>query len=129
MRHAVNGNQRKDKRMKALASWLTSVALPAILPTAEADQPRKKLDENRITYQVYDAFQTVELQRWDRIIDQDVIINSPAAYGMRGLQPLKDWATAFTDLAYRIDLIDEHLALDAQGDGRGFITFNLHWKH
>jgi hypothetical protein len=32
-------------------------------------------------------------------------------------------------LGKRIDLVDEHLALDSDGNGRGFITFNLHWKH
>jgi hypothetical protein len=32
-------------------------------------------------------------------------------------------------LGYRIDLVDEHLALDEHGTGRGFITFCLHWKH
>ena len=32
-------------------------------------------------------------------------------------------------MGYRIDLIDEHLAVDQQGDGRGFITFTLNWKH
>src|SRR5262249_18493346 len=50
-------------------------------------------------------------------------------FGMSGLQVLKDWATNFTDLAYRIDLVDEHLALDDTGTGRGFITFCLYWKH
>jgi hypothetical protein len=36
---------------------------------------------------------------------------------------------ADSGFAYQIDLIDEHLALDRGGNGRGFITFNLHWKH
>jgi hypothetical protein len=42
---------------------------------------------------------------------------------------LKDFAVQFTSLGYRIDLVDEHLALDERGIGRGFITFCLNWKH
>jgi hypothetical protein len=79
--------------------------------------------------EIYEAFQRAEFDRWDGLIAQDVAINSPAGYGMSGLQLLKDWAANFTDLGYRIDLVDEHLALDDQGNGRGFITFCLHWKH
>jgi hypothetical protein len=84
---------------------------------------------NDLTRQIYDAFQRVEFDRWDAVIADDVAINSPASYGMSGLQVLKDWASNFTDLGYRIDLVDEHLALDDDGNGRGFITFCLHWKH
>jgi hypothetical protein len=84
---------------------------------------------NDLTHQIYDAFQRVEFDRWDAVIADDVGINSPAGYGMSGLQVLKDWASNFTDLGYRIDLVDEHLALDDDGNGRGFITFCLHWKH
>jgi hypothetical protein len=82
-----------------------------------------------ITRQIYEAFQRVEFDRWDGLITHEVAINSPAGYGMSGLQRLKDWAANFTDLGYRIDLVDEHLALDDQGNGRGFITFCLYWKH
>jgi hypothetical protein len=78
---------------------------------------------------MYEAFQRVEFDRWDPIVADDVLINSPAGYGMSGLQLLKDWAGNFTELAYRIDLVDEHLVLDADRSGRGFITFCLHWKH
>jgi hypothetical protein len=59
----------------------------------------------------------------------DVLINSPAGRGIQGLQALKDFAVQFTDLAYQIDLVDEHIALDDRGSGRGFITFCLNWKH
>lgn len=59
----------------------------------------------------------------------DVLINSPAGFGQKGLAALKDWAEAFVRLGKRIDLVDEHLALDGRGDGRGFIVFTLHWKH
>jgi hypothetical protein len=84
---------------------------------------------NDLTHEIYEAFQRVEFDRWDGLVTQDVAINSPAGYGMSGLQLLKDWAANFTDLGYRIDLVDEHLALDDQRNGRGFITFCLYWKH
>ncbi len=63
------------------------------------------------------------------MISENVEINSPSGYGMRGLRLLKDWAKNFVELAWRIDLVDEHLALDETQTGRGFITFLLHWKH
>lgn len=85
--------------------------------------------ETTITRELYEAFQRVEFDRWDAVIADDVLINSPAGYGLQGLATLKEFAAAFTDLGYRIDLVDEHLALDDRGDGRGFITFCLHWKH
>jgi SnoaL-like domain len=82
-----------------------------------------------IARDLYDAFQRVELDRWDAIVDADVLVNSPAGRGVTGLQTLKDWAGAFATLAKRIDLTDEHLALDDDGNGGGFIVVNLHWKH
>jgi hypothetical protein len=82
-----------------------------------------------VTRVFYEAFQRVEFDRWDPIVAEDVLVNSPAGRGMRGLATLKDFAVQFTDLAYRIDLVDEHLALDDRGSGRGFITFCLNWKH
>lgn len=87
------------------------------------------MSELTITREFYEAFQRLEFDRLDAIISDDVLINSPAVFGVRGLQPLKHFAREFTDLGYRIDLVDEHLALDAQGTGRGFITWCLHWKH
>src|SRR5262245_3535231 len=115
--------------MRHLITVLAASAIIAFPSIAGAQKPGEGARPNRITYELYDAFQKVELERWDRVIEKDVRINSPAGYGMQGLQLLKDWAAAFANLAYRIDLVDEHLALDAQGDGRGFITFVLHWKH
>ena len=79
--------------------------------------------------QFYEAFQRAEFTQWDEIIADDVLLNSPAGLDVRGLKTFKEFARQFTDLGYRIDLIDEHLALDANGNGRGFITFLLHWKH
>jgi hypothetical protein len=81
--------------------------------------------DHKLTREIYEAFQRVEFDRWDVVIADDVEINSPAGYRMSGLQV----AANFTQLGYRIDLVDEHLALDEKGDGRGFITFCLHWKH
>jgi hypothetical protein len=81
------------------------------------------------TYAFYEGFQRAEFDRWDGVIAEDVAINSPAGYGMDGLQLFKDWATSFVNLAYRVDLVDEHLAVDAEGAGRGFVTCLLHWKH
>jgi hypothetical protein len=83
-----------------------------------------------ITRELYDAFQRVEIDRWDAIIAEDVLTNSPGALGIKGRAPLKAWAGAFASaLAYQIDLVDEHLSPDASGNGRGFVTVNLHWKH
>jgi hypothetical protein len=83
-----------------------------------------------ITRELYDAFQRVEIDRWDAIIAEDVLTNSPGGLGIKGRAPLKAWAGAFASaLAYQIDLVDDHLALDASGNGRGFVTVNLHWKH
>lgn len=87
------------------------------------------MSEPTVTREFYEAFQRVELDRLDAIIAEDVLINSPAVFGVRGLQTLKHFALEFTNLGYRIDLVDEHLALDEQGTGRGFITWCLHWKH
>src|SRR5262249_34117827 len=105
MTHSIN-------RFAALAV----IAFPfsaAAQPLAGGAMPKT------LTYELYDAFQRVELPRWDKVIEKDVRINSSAGYGMQGLQLLKDWAAAFAELAYRIDLVDEHLALDEHGDGRG----------
>jgi hypothetical protein len=82
-----------------------------------------------ITREIYDAFQRDELHGWDGLIRDDVLVNSTAGRDVRGLDALKAFARVFLDLAPQIDLVDEHLALDDNGNGRGFITFVLHWKH
>lgn len=82
-----------------------------------------------LTRELYEGLQRGEFDRWDPIVAGDVLLNSPALFGQRGLKALKEWAGWFVRLGKRIDLVDEHLALDADGNGRGFITFNLHWKH
>jgi SnoaL-like polyketide cyclase len=91
--------------------------------------PETKTETLSITREWYDAFQRRELDRWDSIVAEDVLINSPAGYAMRGLEGLKDFGEGFARLGKQIDLIDEHLALDDQGTGRGFVTFCLHWSH
>ena len=90
----------------------------------------RSMTKQTLTRDIYDAFQKQELERWETTIAPDVAIDSPAGRGLKGLDALTGWAREFGGkLAYRIDLVDEHLALDAGGNGRGFITFNLHWKH
>jgi hypothetical protein len=87
------------------------------------------MDEQSPGRVFYEGFQRAEFERWDGVIAEDVTINSPSGYGMTGLTVLKDWAANFARLGYRIDLVDEHLALDNAGNGRGFVTCLLHWKH
>jgi hypothetical protein len=82
-----------------------------------------------LTRELCDAFQRVEFDRWDAIVADDVLINSRAGSDIRGLKTLKEFAVRLTNLGCRIDLIDEHFALDRQGNGRGFITFTINWKH
>jgi hypothetical protein len=88
-----------------------------------------KTETMTITREWYDAFQRGELDRWDAIMADDVLINSPAGYGMKGFDGFKEWGVHFIRLFDRIDLIDEHLALDDEGTGRGFITFCGYWSH
>src|SRR5262249_10851968 len=88
-----------------------------------------RMTSQSLIRQFYETFQRAEFTQWDEMIADDVLLNSPAGLGVRGLKAFKEFARQFTDLGYRIDLIDEHLALDANGNGRGFITFLLHWKH
>jgi hypothetical protein len=82
-----------------------------------------------ITRGFYDAFQRVDIDRFDDIVAEDLEIYSPVGWDLHGRDLLKDWVGAFARLAKQIDLVDEHLALDEDGTGRGFITFCLHWKH
>jgi SnoaL-like polyketide cyclase len=88
-----------------------------------------KTEALSITREWYEAFQREELDRWDAIMAEDLLINSPAGYGMRGLDGFKEFGVGFVRLGKQIDLIDEHLALNDQGTGRGFVTFCLHWSH
>lgn len=83
----------------------------------------------RLTREFYEAFQRLELDRWDAVVSDDVLVNSPAGFGARGLATLKEFVVGFTALRYRSDLVDEHLALDDDGNGRGFLTHTAYWKH
>jgi len=103
--------------------WCVCVFAISSLAAAPQKEPAS------LTREFYEGFQRVEFERWDAIIDPNVVLNSPAARDIRGLPTFKGFARQFTDLGYRIDLVDEHLALDAKGDGRGFVTFLLNWKH
>jgi hypothetical protein len=123
-----------DRREFILAVGAVAVATDALAGEtnpgpALSGKEENTMSEPTLTRELYEGFQRVQFDRWDSIIADDVLINSPAGRDIRGLKVLKDFATQFTDLGYRIDLIDEHLAVDQQGDGRGFITFMLNWKH
>jgi hypothetical protein len=45
-----------------------------------------------IIRELYDAFRRVEIDRWDAIIAEDVLANSPGGLGIKGRAPLKAWA-------------------------------------
>jgi hypothetical protein len=115
------------------SSWigylLTSAAIVSLGVAVGVARSIGDETSKSVTREWYEAFQRVEFHRWDAIMASDVLLNSPAGRGVRGLDTFKKFAVQFTDLAYRIDLVDEHLALDAQKNGRGFVTFCLYWKH
>lgn len=97
--------------------------------TALAPPPTLAADQRAITREVYEAFQRGELQRFDTVIAPDVAINSPGAWGMKGIDTLKTWGEAFLKaFKPRIDLVDEYDGTQ-NGEGRAFITVNLNWKH
>ncbi|NET74436.1 MAG: ester cyclase [Sphaerospermopsis sp. SIO1G2] len=87
-------------------------------------------DETVIGREIYDSFQRLEFDRWDAIMAEDVEIYSPGFWGGKGLEHLKGWGKEFiTALETRVDLVDEFEVIDATGNGRGFITVTLYWKH
>lgn len=105
-----------------IALLLSSLTLAA--PTVQADA------KPELTRVVYQAFQSGNLEQWDEIIHPDVITNSSAMFGVQGRDALKNWANAFlTAFAPRVDLVDEINAIDANGNGRAVMTFNLNWQH
>jgi hypothetical protein len=53
---------------------------------------------------------------------------SSRAGSIKGFKTLKEFTAHLNGLGCRIDLMDEHVALDQQGKGRGFITFALEWR-
>lgn len=83
-----------------------------------------------LVLELYQGFQSGQLDRWDAIVDKDVVINSSASFGNQGIDVLKGWAGAFlTAFAPRVDMVDYINAIDDSGNGRAVLTFNLNWKH
>jgi ketosteroid isomerase-like protein len=88
------------------------------------------VDSSSLTRKVYEGFQRGQLDRWDEVISEDVVTNSSARFGTKGRAALKAWAGEFLSaFAPRVDLVDEFNAIDASGNGRAVLTFNLNWKH
>jgi hypothetical protein len=87
------------------------------------------MEQTDITHEPYEGFQRAAFDRWDPIMADSVYFTNAFMIGSIDREVLKQYAKPFTDLGYQIDLVDEHLALDDNGDGRGFITVSLHWKH
>lgn len=82
-----------------------------------------------LTRELFDAFQGSEPDRWDAITADDVVVNGWTGFGIKGRPALKSWTKGLSrSLGFRMRLMDEHLALDCNGDGRGFIAFNLQWE-
>lgn len=80
--------------------------------------------------ELYDAFQTGEFDRWDVQVAEDVLVNSTMGRDIHGRDALKSWAKQFVEaLQSRVDLVDEFEAIDKAGNGRGFFTICLYWKH
>lgn len=87
-------------------------------------------EEYEFTTSIYDAFQRGNLDDWDNYFHKDVVTNSSANFGVKGIQNLKGWANSFlTAFAPRIDLVDRIEAIDEEGNGRAVITINLNWQH
>ena len=102
-----------------LTILLTVVSLPVA-----ANEPHP------IVREVYEAFQTGELDRWDAVVDENVVTNSSASFGNVGIDALKGWASEFlVAFAPRIDLVDYINAIDDNGNGRAVMTVNLNWQH
>ena len=60
---------------------------------------------NTLTYEFYEGFQRVEFHRWDAIVAEDLLLNSPAGFGIRGLKTFKEFAVQI-----RRRLLEEELA-------------------
>lgn len=87
-------------------------------------------EEYEFTTNIYEAFQRGNLDEWDKYFHEDVVTNSSANFGTKGIENLKGWANSFlTAFAPRIDLVDRIEAIDENGNGRAVITINLNWQH
>lgn len=103
---------------------ITFLVVATFSTTARAEQPHPIIKE------VYEAFQTGQLERWDAVMHKNVVINSSAGFGNTGLDTAKGWANGFLEaFAPRVDLVDYINAINENGDGRAVLTFNLNWKH
>ncbi|MBL6082155.1 ester cyclase [Belnapia sp. T18] len=78
-----------------------------------------------VAKEIFEGFAFNQTERWEVVVDPDVIGNSPACRDIAGLPALQNWIKAFHEaFDLRIDLIDEFV----EGD-RGMVTVNLNWKH
>lgn len=104
--------------------WAVTLIMIALSAPVSAEEPHP------IVLEVYEAFQTGDLDRWDAVIDENVVTNSSAKFGNEGIDALKGWANEFlVAFAPRIDLVDYINAIDKTGNGRAVMTFNLNWQH
>ena len=110
--------------MKKSFFIFTLLFLVSMQATAQKQQPHP------IVLALYQGFQSGELHRWDNIVHPDVLTNSSASFGNKGIIALKTWAGAFLKaFTPRIDMVDFINAIDEQGNGRAVLTVNLNWKH
>ncbi len=123
----MNKTQNTRRGFFSVAGSLTAVGAVAL---ATGSPAMAQSADSKLTRQVYDAFQRGQLDRWDALIAEDVVTNSSGAFGIKGRAALKAWASEFlTAFSPRIDLVDEINAVDAAGNGRAVMTFNLNWNH
>ena len=66
-------------------------AVLAIVLTGGLGTTTKAAEQTSITREVYEAFQRGELQRFDAVVDRNVLLNSPGGFGMTGIDALKSW--------------------------------------
>jgi ketosteroid isomerase-like protein len=123
----MNTTQNPRRNFLSAASGLTAAIA---LSVAASSTAMAQSTDQTLTRQMYDAFQRGQLDRWDALVAEDVVTNSSARFGTKGRAALKAWANEFlTAFAPRVDLLDEINAVDAAGNGRAVLTFNLNWKH
>jgi hypothetical protein len=114
----------------AKAQAVHSPPLPAALRANAGPHMVGGPRQQAFIFDIYDAFQRGEFDRWDSLFARDVVTNSSGQFGVKGLAAVKEWAKQFvTAFAARIDLVDWIDAIDQNGNGRAVITFNLNWHH
>jgi ketosteroid isomerase-like protein len=126
-RNTMNTTQNTRRNFFSVASSLTAVGAVAL---ATGSPVLAQSADSKLTRQVYDAFQRGQFDRWDALFAEDVVTNSSAGFGIKGLAALKAWGAEFlTAFSPRVDLVDEINAVDSAGNGRAVMTFNLNWHH